>query len=306
MQSFGGVPRKDLVWRRARLGAAAFAGYRVAIVGGTNGIGNALARGMARHGAQVFTVGRTNRDHGVPGIQFIQADLQFMKDARRVARTWPAESFDLLLMTAGVMAGRERVETAEGIEHDLAVSYLSRFVMLRETAPRLGSNRPIDHKFKPRVFIWGFPGTNQTGNVDDLNSERSYNFMTAHSNTVVGNEALVLDGASRYPHLNVYGVNPGLTRTGIRSAVLKQGSIGERVVESIIGMLFPNVDEYAEMTLPLLVAPESETHSGAMFGRKGDAIEPSSSLMSGDKREVVLVESDRIAAAALSAELAPA
>ena len=47
----------------------------------------------------------------------------------------------------------------------------------------------------------GFPGTDQTGSIDDFNSERTYSLMTAHSNTVVGNEALVLDAAARYPAL---------------------------------------------------------------------------------------------------------
>ena len=44
-------------------------------------------------------------------------------------------------------------------------------------------------------------------------------------NTVAGNEAMVLDGASRYPAINFYGLNPGMVKTDIRSHFLGKGSI---------------------------------------------------------------------------------
>jgi hypothetical protein len=79
----------------------------------------------------------------------------------------------------------------------------------------LGKNRP-DTSRKPRVFIWGFPGTGQTGNVDDLNAEKSYGAISAHWNGVAGNEVLVLDSAKRYPNATFVGVNPGGVKTDIR------------------------------------------------------------------------------------------
>jgi hypothetical protein len=85
------------------------------------------------------------------------------------------------------LAAPKRQETAEGIERDMAVSYLSRLVILREIAPRLGKNRPAA-KMKPRVFIMGFPGAGQAGTLDDLNAEKSYGAMRVHMNTVADNE----------------------------------------------------------------------------------------------------------------------
>ena len=75
---------------------------------------------------------------------------------------------------------------------------MSRYIILGEVASTLGVARPTPAR-KPRVFLMGFPGTDQTGSIDDFNSERTYSLMTAHSNTMVGNEALVLDAAARYP-----------------------------------------------------------------------------------------------------------
>jgi hypothetical protein len=119
---------------------------------------------------------------------------------------------------------------------------------------------------------------------------------------VIGNEVLVLDAARRYSNANVYGINPGLIRTGIRSAILKDGSLGQRIVEPIIGALFPDVERYAELMLPLLLSKDIEAHSGAMFGNKAQAIEASPSLMSGGKRQRVLSESDRLARMALGTQ----
>ena len=66
-----------------------------------------------------------------------------MKQARRVAQELPAETLDTLILTTGIFAGKQRMESPEGIEIDLAVSYLSRFVIVREVAERLGKKRAV-------------------------------------------------------------------------------------------------------------------------------------------------------------------
>ena len=298
MQAFSGSFRKDLQWKRGPLAQDAFNGKKVAVIGGTNGIGRALARALVAKGAEVLVVGRTFRDQGLPHLRFIEADLTKMKVASRIARELPAEALDMLIFTTGVMAGKQRSATPEGIELDLAVSYLNRFVMVREMAQRLGKNRG-DGKSKPRVFIWGFPGTNQKGNLDDFNSERSYSAMTAHSNTVIGNEALVLDGAVRYPHVNFYGLNPGLIKSSIRTGVLGEGSFVLKLTEMLIGALFPSADQYAERILPLLASPDIEAYSGAMFGRRGAPILASRSLSQELYLQKVIEESEKLSRKAL-------
>jgi NAD(P)-dependent dehydrogenase (short-subunit alcohol dehydrogenase family) len=86
------------------------------IIGGTGGIGRALSRSMASHGSTIIVVARTFRDAGVPGIAFIPADLSLMREAERVGNVLP-------------------------IERELSDSYLSRLLILREIAARLGKDR---------------------------------------------------------------------------------------------------------------------------------------------------------------------
>ena len=61
----------------------------------------------------------------------------------------------------------------------------------------------------------------------------------AHSNTVVGNEALVLDAAARYPAANAFGLNPGLIESNIRAAVLGDRTILQTIMEAFIGLTIP-------------------------------------------------------------------
>lgn len=160
-----------------------------------------------------MVVGQTFRDADLPGIEFIKADLSLMREAERVAALLPAETLDLVIFTTGIFAAPKREETSEGIERDMAVSFLNRLVILRQIAPRLRKERSRS-PMKPRVFIMGYPGAGQVGNIDDLNAEKSYSAMPAHLNTVAGNEMLVLDAAKRYSHATFFGLNPGLIKIG--------------------------------------------------------------------------------------------
>jgi NAD(P)-dependent dehydrogenase (short-subunit alcohol dehydrogenase family) len=272
---FNGIRDTSFAWTRRPAAQLDLAQKKVAVVGGTNGIGRALSRLMAARGAHVTEVGRSFRDADVAGIDFLPADLSSMAEAADVGRTLSAAALDVVVMTTGIMAAPKREATAEGIERDLAVSYLSRLAVLRELAPALVRDRSPDAP-RPRVFVMGFPGTGQAGNVEDLNAERGYDSMAVHMNTVAGNEALVLDCARRHPGVGFFGLNPGLIKTNIRANVLGgEGSIKQRLVESLIGLAMPSAETYAERVVPLLFAPELEGRSGLMFNRKGDAILPS-------------------------------
>jgi hypothetical protein len=119
----------------------------------------------------------------------------------------------------------------------------------------------------------------QAGTLDDLNAEKSYGAMPVHMKTVAGNEMLVLDAAKRYPSATFFGLNPGLIKTNIRANFLGEGTLKSRFMEWMIGLLTPSAETYAERLTPLLVSPDLEAHSGAMFDRKGFAILPSPKLM---------------------------
>jgi len=233
---------------------------------------------FASRGSYWMTVGslaKRSSSSSEENSSFMKADLSSMREAARVGRELDT-ALDAVLFTVGIMAAKVREVTAEGIERDMAISYLSRLAVVRELAPRLVSRAA--GKPAPRVFVMGFPGAGNTGDASDLNAEKRYDAMAVHMNTVVGNELLVLDGKKRYPHVSFFGLNPGLIKTNIRSNYLGAGSFAHRAAETLIGLMMPTPEQYAERVVPLLFAPELEGRSGAMFGKKGQAILPTDGI----------------------------
>jgi len=97
-------------------------------------------------------------------------------------------------------------------------------------------------------------------------------------NTVAGNEMLILDAAKRCPHATFFGLNPGLIKTNIRDNFFGKDSFKSRFMETLIGWFTPTPETYAERITRLIVSPDLEAHTGAMFNQKGEAIEPSPPL----------------------------
>lgn len=285
---------KTVTWRPVPVTDLHLEGTRAAVIGGTGGLGRAIARELAARGARVVVVGQTFRDEGVAGLEFVRADLSSMAEARRVGQELPAEELDLVVFTTGIFAAPRREVTAEGVERDMAVSYLSRLVLLRELAPRLRERRP---GHKARVFVMGYPGSGQAGTLGDLNAERSYSAMTVHMNTVAGNEMLVLDAVRRHPGALFFGLNPGLVKTNIRDNFLGKGSLTSRLAEWTIGLFNPTPEAYARTITPLLVSPELEGHNGAMFDQKARALTPTAQLRDAAHVAAFLAESEALVAA---------
>ena len=259
-------------------------GLKVAVFGGTNGIGQGLSRELVAKGATVTVIGRSFRgDATNDRLKFIQADLSSMSNSLKVAKEIPIETYDMVIFTVGILPKRQREVSSEGIEMDMAVSYLNRYVITKEVAPRLGKNRQPQSAgsavalVRPRIFNMAFPGNNQSANLEDFNSEKSYSFIKAHENTVSSNEALVLHSVKAFPQVDSFGLNPGMIRTNIR---VDSGSFGifTGIFEKITEWTSPTVEEYSEAMVPLLVNPALEGMSGVMFNAKQQPIKQSKSM----------------------------
>jgi hypothetical protein len=200
----------------------------------------------------------------------------------------------MVIFTAGILPGNKRLETSEGVEMDMAVSFLNRFVMLKEIVPRL--TKTPQFFSKPRVFIMGMPGTNQEANLDDFNSTKTYGW-SSHATTVAANEALVLHSASIHPDVDFFGLNPGPIQTSIRSNMLGTGILFN-LVEGLIGFFNPTVEQYAKNLSPLLVSPDLTNKSSLLFNQSTVPIHPSKN-MTPDVVARIIKESDILAASAL-------
>jgi len=204
-------------------------------------------------------------------VEFIQSNLSTARGCLDFVRSsLQGRSFDTVVFTVGIISKPKLSRTTDGLEEDLAVSYLSRFIIINEL---LRSNSLSGRR---RVYIFGFPGQNQEPtDVNDMNFEKTaYRQWAAHMNTVIFNEALVYELAKRHPDLHVFGINPGLLPTGIRDNLHGGSStyLG-KAVETVIGWTMINPEQYVERYLIQLIAsPEYDNKTGICLSRKAEEL----------------------------------
>jgi len=253
------------------------AGKSFLIVGGTKGLGAGAAKALAKRNAKVTVVGRSASPELLENsnITFKRADLSTVTAMKEFVKTDLAgQKFDSVLFTTGIITRPTLTRTADGIEEDFAISYLSRFVILNEIVKAKTLNG------RKRVYIWGYPGQDLKPHaLEDINYDKDpsqYKQFPAHMNTVIFNEALVYEAARRFPDLRVYGVNPGLIQTGIRDNFHGgSGTILGGVVERLIALFNWDTDQYTEKTvIHLLGSAKLQSQNAISVDQQGYEVQP--------------------------------
>jgi len=182
------------------------------------------------------------------------------------------EDFDIFYFTIGISPFKN-VKTQEGIESDLAVSYLCRHVIVKEFLKR-GFDTKTLPKQKPRVFLMGGPGLSVNPALEDINWESSFSSISAHVNTHIFNEALVHYLAKYHPEVDAFGLYPGFIYTSGFSSLISNPTLSN-IIGKIIDQWFQTKEGYVQNVLvPLLVNPN--IISGQLFNSVGNEIVPNS------------------------------
>ena len=138
-------------------------GKTVVVTGATNGIGGAIAEGLADKGANLVIVGRNEtkcaetaeritRKTGNSNVTYYVADLSVQEEVRSLANRLNENlpRLDVLINNAGAwFVGRKR--SADGVEMTWALNYLNYFLLtheltdlLKRTADEFGGARVIN------------------------------------------------------------------------------------------------------------------------------------------------------------------
>ena len=241
------------------------------ITGGSDGIGYAASRELARMGARVIIVGRNSAkteaavqqiiaDTDNPAVEYLLADLSSQREVRRVA----AEAIemlphlDVLLNNAGAIflsGGR----SSDGIEMTFALNHLSYFLL---TDLLLGHLRK-----SPRARIVNVsscahesPGKFRLEDLPDPSGNGGY---SAYKRSKLCNILFTYELARRLAgeNITVNALHPGLVRTNIAR---NNGLLG-RVVNFFIGVRGITPDKGAETPVYLAASPEVEEVTGRYF-----------------------------------------
>lgn len=192
----------------------------VVITGGTDGIGRALALTYADRGDRVVVIGTdpakgedvlaAASSTGSGRVAFIRADLELIDENHRVVEELAnaLDQVDVLVLGARYQRSK-RTETADGLESNFALSYLSRFLL---------SHGLIDLLVRaeaPVVLNFGGAGNFGPPRWDDLQQRTQYSGLTAMIQAGILNAALAVDFVERHRSTNVRYVNnfPGTVAT---------------------------------------------------------------------------------------------
>ena len=250
------------------------------VTGGTDGIGKAIARGLAAMGAEVLIVG-SDPDKGAWAehelraaaghdcIYFLQADLSLMRETDRLADEVIARLSKLkrLVLCAGVVRGR-RIETREGVESNFAINYLSRFVLTGRLLPLLqAAGAP---GAAARIVVIGGGARNGKIHYDDINLTRNFGIFTLVQQFCQANDLFVIEQARRLAGtdatlrvVTATTFKVGVVRTNIRRYFpLWMKALASLVFDPLLGQ---TPERIAESALCLLISPEFEGKSGLLF-----------------------------------------
>ena len=202
--------------------AALMAGMSVLVTGGTGGIGNATATGLAALGARVGITGRDQARTeaaaagiraaaGCPVVDTFAADLSVQAGVRRLAAqvldTYPR--LDVLVNNAGGFWAHRHV-TADGLEHTFALNHLAPFLLTSLLLDRLTASAPAR-------IVTVSSGAHARARIDfdDLQGEQAYSGQRAYSQSKLANVMFTYELARRLDGTGVTAtvLHPGVVRT---------------------------------------------------------------------------------------------
>ena len=253
------------------------------ITGATDGIGKAIAIGLAKIGYELIVIGRSSAKYellkvelekvrpNIPSL-FYKADLSLVQETQSALDKVKEDisELDLIVQTAGIIP-HDITLTKEGIEESFAVSYLTRFLIVRELLPLLLKS---EDKI---LFIVANAGAKGKIYFDDINFERrKFSPIKVVKQFQQCNDAysMYLSDKYRDQDLVVYCYNPGLVDTNIHKGWPFPFSF---LMQKIAKNLFMKQPETAAQK-PLDIIRNALLQDAVLINSKGHKINPSKLL----------------------------
>jgi NAD(P)-dependent dehydrogenase (short-subunit alcohol dehydrogenase family) len=245
----------------------------VVITGGSDGIGAAAARVLARRGDQVVLVGRSRgKTRSVAaeiGAECHVADFAHLGQVHELAAGLARQHLriDVLVNNAGLIAGPQRTVTADGHELTFQVNHLAPFLLTVLLRGPLGAAGASVITTSSRA------GTARDARVNpaDLNMADGYDGLRAYKASKLANVLFTRELARRWEPLGISAaaVHPGM----VRSQWGRSGPVAVRAVMNSPLRLAMRSPERGAYTIVWLAttAPGKDWRSGGYFANRKPA-----------------------------------
>ncbi|KAF8609834.1 NAD-P-binding protein [Ceratobasidium sp. AG-I] len=269
------------VVRAANLAAAPEYRPVALFLGGTSGIGQAIAEALAdvtKGNAHIILSGRnksaadeifaklpstspTPSSSGESGskYEFEPCDATLMSNVRQTTQSLLGRlpKLNYLVLTLGVSTLKGRDETSEGIDKKLAVHYYARWKFVQDLMPLLEKTKAQGEDV--RVLTVLDAGANGKLNVNDLDLKHGYGLKAAADSATAMNDLAVEYLAAQHPDIAFIHAYPGIVRT----PMLTNFHWSFRLLSPIVNLVTVSPAECAQWMLYTLLDPQSS--EGAFF-----------------------------------------
>ncbi len=253
---------------------------RIAITGANSGIGLVCTRELAREGAHVLMIcrsqsrGEAARQQILKQVPDAHLSLHLCDLASQTSILACAQALtstygylDGLINNAGAMFGERRL-TAEGLEQTLALNHIGPFLLTHYLLPllRQGEWKRIvnvnseAHRFIRHIDWDNWQGAKQYGEFKAYGLAKLANLYFTRE----------LSGRLRAEGITVNAVHPGFVDTGFG----KEGSWGVRLLMPLMKLLAVSPEKGAETPLYLTRSQAVEAATGQYFAKK-QSVSPS-------------------------------
>ncbi|MEQ8675207.1 MAG: SDR family oxidoreductase [Aggregatilineales bacterium] len=252
-------------------------GQVVLVTGATNGIGEVTAHELAKMGATVVIVGRSNEKTNRvqaeiksatnnPNVDVIIADLSQLSEVRKVAETFKTnyDRLDVLVNNAGAVFTSYQ-QTDDGYEMTFALNHLNYFLLTNLLLDTLKASGTPEHQ--ARIVnvassahfsaTLSFPNVQKT--ADNFNGISAYNQSKLMN--IMFTYALARRLEAEGAPVTTNALHPGLVSTGFA----RNNGFFAKLFVTLISPFAKNATDGAETQIYLASSPDVEGVSGKYF-----------------------------------------
>lgn len=261
-------------------------GRNVLVVGGTGGIGAAAAIKFAQLGASVTVAGR-NQKNGMDVVakmtdaspnkesaefHYLPVDITLMADVRRFTNEYMKlnnRGLNALVVTSGGLNYGPVRNTSEGNEHNFAISYLGRFLVIARLLPLL-----VKASEGGRALTVLSAGRAGPIDLDDIQMQKPGAYTKSKSLAVncMATDFMVEELTERTKGNNTafYHLDPGAVATDL----LTNNNIPlASIATPLMKWFITAPEDYAEVVVHIATAPEfGPERSGIGLGPKAQPV----------------------------------